>query len=133
MRRRKPTPASLIAISALFIALGGTAIAANRYVITSAGQIKPSVLSSLRGASPNVGRVQTPPVTVKAGAATPIVQAECPEGQHVVSGGYAVELAPNAYVSLNVPSRKAWLVQVDATKSSSASTVQATALCQQGK
>lgn len=51
--RRKPTSASIIALLALFVALGGTAIAANHYIITSANQIKPSVLKSLRA---HVGR-----------------------------------------------------------------------------
>jgi hypothetical protein len=47
--RRRPTPASIIAVVALFVALGGTAIAASRYIITSTSQIKPSVLKELRG------------------------------------------------------------------------------------
>lgn len=40
----------LVALAALFIALGGTAIAARHYLITSTSQIKPSVLRSLRHA-----------------------------------------------------------------------------------
>lgn len=47
--RRRPTPASIIAAVALFVALGGTAVAAGRYIITSTSQIKPSVLKELRG------------------------------------------------------------------------------------
>jgi hypothetical protein len=47
--RRKPTPTSVVAVLALFVALGGTAVAANRYLITSTGQIRPSVLKELRG------------------------------------------------------------------------------------
>jgi hypothetical protein len=47
--RRRPTPASIIAVVALFVALGGTAVAASRYIITSTSQIKPSVLKDLRG------------------------------------------------------------------------------------
>ena len=47
--RRRPTPATIIAVVALFVALGGTAVAASRYIITSTSQIKPSVLKELRG------------------------------------------------------------------------------------
>lgn len=45
---RRPSPALLVAILALIVALAGTAVAAERYVITSTGQIKPSVLKELR-------------------------------------------------------------------------------------
>jgi len=48
MRVRKPTPAVIIAIVALVVALGGTAVAASHYIITSTSQIKPSVLRALR-------------------------------------------------------------------------------------
>jgi hypothetical protein len=46
--RRKPSSGTVIAILALVVALGGTAIAADRYIITSTSQIKPSVLRELR-------------------------------------------------------------------------------------
>jgi hypothetical protein len=49
MLRRKPSPATIIACVALFVALGGTAIAARHYLITSTSQIKPSVLLKLKG------------------------------------------------------------------------------------
>ncbi len=49
MRPRIPSPATIIASVALFVALGGTALAASHYIITSTSQIKPSVLRSLRG------------------------------------------------------------------------------------
>ena len=48
MRLRKPTPAAVMAIVALVVALGGTAVAASHYIITSTNQIKPSVLRALR-------------------------------------------------------------------------------------
>ena len=40
-----------IVILALFLALGGSAFAAKKYLITSTSQIKPSVLSDLKGKS----------------------------------------------------------------------------------
>ena len=47
--RRRPPAATAIALLALFVALGGSAFAATHYLITSTHQIKPSVLSQLRG------------------------------------------------------------------------------------
>jgi Collagen triple helix repeat (20 copies) len=49
MHLRKPSPGVAIAVVALFFALGGSAIAAKHYLITSTKQIKPSVLKSLKG------------------------------------------------------------------------------------
>src|ERR1700677_2819121 len=49
MRLRKPPPTFAIAVLALFMALGGTAVAATHFLITSTSQIKPSVLRELRG------------------------------------------------------------------------------------
>ena len=42
-------PSTVIALVALFLSLGGSAIAAKHYLITSTSQIKPSVLRQLRG------------------------------------------------------------------------------------
>jgi hypothetical protein len=50
-RPGRPTPAGLLATVALFLALGGSAVAAGHYLITSTRQIKPSVLRKLRGAT----------------------------------------------------------------------------------
>lgn len=49
MKLRKPSPGTAVAGLALFFALGGSAIAAKHYLITSTKQIKPSVLKALRG------------------------------------------------------------------------------------
>ena len=50
MHRQRPSPAIVLAALALFLALGGTAVAARHYLITSTRQIKPSVLHALYGA-----------------------------------------------------------------------------------
>lgn len=49
MKRRKPSLSMVIASLALFFALGGSAIAAQHYLITSTSQIKPSVIDKLKG------------------------------------------------------------------------------------
>jgi len=56
MHLRKPSPATIIASLALFFALGGTAIAAHHYLITSTKQIKPSVLKNLKGNAGKTGK-----------------------------------------------------------------------------
>src|ERR1700681_3390243 len=48
MHRPRLSSITAIAVLALFLALGGTAIAAHRYVITSTSQIAPRVLKKLR-------------------------------------------------------------------------------------
>jgi hypothetical protein len=52
---RRPSPATAIALLALFFALGGTAIAAKHYLVTSTNQIKPSVLKQLHGKAGQTG------------------------------------------------------------------------------
>ncbi len=59
MRGERPSPAIIIAMLALVVALGGTAVAASRYVITNSSQIKPSVLSELR-AGPTAHAAKVP-------------------------------------------------------------------------
>ena len=69
---RRPSPATFIASVALFFSLAGTGLAASKYLITSTKQIKPSVLSSLRGkAGPRglQGLAGTPGTAGAAGAA----------------------------------------------------------------
>lgn len=49
MHMKRPSGATVIAVIALVMALGGSAAAANHYLITSTKQIKPSVLKALKG------------------------------------------------------------------------------------
>jgi len=44
---KRPSPAMIVALTALVFSMGGTAIAAKHYLITSTNQIKPSVLRAL--------------------------------------------------------------------------------------
>jgi hypothetical protein len=57
MKRFVPrlTYANVVATVALFLALGGSAIAAKHYLITSTSQIAPPVLKKIRGASGSPG------------------------------------------------------------------------------
>jgi hypothetical protein len=59
---RRPSPALVVACLALIVALAGTAVAAEQYVITSTNQIKPSVLKELRGlrATAHAASIETP-------------------------------------------------------------------------
>jgi len=60
-RLRTPgSAARAITVLVLVLALGGSAAAAGRYIITSTSQIKPSVLSKLRGARGPAGHAGVP-------------------------------------------------------------------------
>jgi Collagen triple helix repeat (20 copies) len=54
MRIRRPSAATIIAVVALFFALGGSAVASH-FLITSTREIKPSVLKKLRGSQGPAG------------------------------------------------------------------------------
>jgi len=66
---KKPSPATVIACLALFLAGTGTGIAAKHYVITSTKQIKPSVLKQLKGAKGPAGATGATGAAGAAGAA----------------------------------------------------------------
>jgi hypothetical protein len=66
--RGKLTYANVIATLALFIALGGSAVAAKHYLITSTSQISPVVLKKLQGPKGSSGANGTPGVVGATGA-----------------------------------------------------------------
>src|SRR6202035_4816291 len=90
---RKPSPATVIASIALFVALGGTAIAAEHYLITSTSQIKPSVLKKLRG---NTGPGGSPGLPGAQGPSGPMGPAGAtgPTGAKGVQGNEGPEGPP---------------------------------------
>lgn len=64
---RRPSPALVVACLAVIVALAGTAVAAEQYVITSTSQIKPSVLKELQGLRATAhAAVVEPPRTIVA-------------------------------------------------------------------
>lgn len=115
MRLRKSSLSTVIASLALFFALGGSALAAHHYLITSTGQIKPSVLSKLKGHAGPAGTQGAQGAPGAQGPAGPsslstlaIVHGEsksipsetvgssvavCPVGSHAISGGGYTGLA----------------------------------------
>ena len=115
MRTRKPSPATVIASVALFFALGGSALAAHHFLITSTKQIKPSVLKALRGnrgpagaqGSPGASGPPGPAATSVLSALTTVdspevevpagevggAEAICPAGSRAVSGGGSGSIA----------------------------------------
>jgi len=139
MRPGRPSPAVLIAGLALLFALGGSAVAARRYLITSTGQIKPSVLHKLHGARGPAGPAGAPGVPGPAGPQGPagpagpvelgplaIVRApdvlvapqtemtsvaSCPDGSHVVSGGAWTGVALVIYSEMS-DDHQSWITLV---------------------
>ena len=59
MRAFRPRPAMAVALLALFIAMGGSAVAASHYLINSTAQINPKVLKKLRGEAGIAGTAGT--------------------------------------------------------------------------
>jgi len=132
MHLHRPSPATIIACLALFVALGGTAIAASRYAITSTSQIKPSVLNAISTSGPD-DNVHSAEETIQPGKiGGPL--ANCPTGDHVVTGGYEGELAPGALVIKDEPRGSlGWSVLIDNRNATAVSKVRAEALCAPGQ
>jgi hypothetical protein len=129
MHRFRPSSATVIAFLALAVALGGTAIAAKRYLITSTSQIKPAVLRQLQAQLGRITRVQGPVVTVEPyGIANSI--ATCPPGYDVVSGGYYATVGAGGYVYQNESiAPHTWWAGISNQHSAEPARIQASALC----
>ncbi len=98
---RKPSPATILACLALFVASTGTSIAASHYLITSTKQIKPSVLAKLHGAKGAKGATGTAGAAGAAGATNVVTRyatggsytnysdttASCAAGEVATGGG----------------------------------------------
>ncbi|HXB15687.1 MAG TPA: hypothetical protein VNV44_08060 [Solirubrobacteraceae bacterium] len=109
MRIRKPSPAMVVATLALVLAVSGTTLAAGRYLITSPSQIKPSVLRSLASsARGEVNEVHSAWALSKPGLGFVWAHAQCPNGTHIVSGGYESSLAPGMSVQFDEPTGNGW-------------------------
>ena len=139
---RNPSPAVAIASVALFFSLAGTGLAASRYLITSTSQIKPSVLSALKGKRGSAGPAGAPGAAGLAGAAgasfttsdvveatgTPTVAspsggiassyASCPGGDVVLGGGYSGPLV-DTDIAYNYPIGNGTAWEVTITNNSS--------------
>jgi hypothetical protein len=115
--RRRLTYANITSTLALFLVVaGGTAYAANHYIITKKSQIKPSVLAQLKGntGAPgisdynvvNSGEIDSPPTAQSAeGTAT------CPSGQSVLGGGivdYGDQTGQNVNTSQPLEGDNGW-------------------------
>jgi hypothetical protein len=128
MRARTPSPATMIALIALFFALGGSALAASHYLISSTSQIKPSVLRAIRGGGQLV--VVNGPLVAVAPSSVNVSVATCPGGYDIVSGGYSGVLGIGADVNQDEPvGAHSWWAGVSTRLSSEQAFVRATALC----
>jgi hypothetical protein len=139
MHPRKPSPALALAGLALFVALGGSAVAAQHFLITSPRQIKPSVLRALHGARGPSGPAGAAGPQGAAGAQGPqgpagpvnlsrltlarapdvlvapqreaTSVATCPSGSHVVSGGGWTGVALQIYGEMS-EDHQSWIILV---------------------
>jgi hypothetical protein len=109
MRVPKPSPAMVVAGLALVLASSGTTLAASRYLVTSTSQIKPSVLRSLASeARGEINEVTSAWALSRPGFPFVIGRVMCPNGSHVVSGGYEASLAPGVTVQNDHAAGNGW-------------------------
>jgi hypothetical protein len=78
--RRRPSGAMVVAIVALVLALGGTAVAAKQLGLGS-------LSNGAKNKTVGVGKITYVTNTVSAGSAEQSVSANCPSGLHAIGGG----------------------------------------------
>ena len=140
MNPRRPSPTTVIALLALFFVLGGTAVAAKHYLITSTSQIKPSVLTKLKGnagpggpagpaGAPGAQGAQGPAGPINLSALTSVTGPEvevpkeevggtsafCPAGSHAVSGGGSSSIAGIAASEMGTGHQSWFIIIVNET------------------
>jgi hypothetical protein len=101
-RDRRPSPALVIAVAALVVALGGTAVAAGHFIITKSSQVKPHALvtknlsagavRSLRGQTGPPGQQGAQGATGPAGIVS-VTTVDGPEAPMCASGGGSCQVA----------------------------------------
>ena len=127
---KRPSPAVVISLVALFFSLGGASMAASRYLLTSVNQISPKVRHALRGArgprgprgaaGPALSSYYTESVPAIVGAnATVTTQASCPTGL-ATGGGYdapsGLVVTENQPLTVGaLPGAYGWLIQAENT------------------
>jgi len=133
MWSRRVNPALVVALLALGIAAGGTAVAASRYVITSPSQIKPSVLKSIAGTARNeLHWVESKYALLTPGQPGAQATARCAPGDHIVTGGFGgAEMAPGAVIAADRPTvSTGWTMIVQPGASTTNSKFKVYALCE---
>lgn len=126
MKHLRPT--TIIACLALFLSLGGGAGAAS-YVITRSSQIKPSVLTQLKGRI--VARNKQIEVGPLALGKMAEVEVLCPAGSSVTGGGGQVtggKLALTATVPANMG--RGWAIEAQATRTGASGSLLVFVFCQ---
>jgi hypothetical protein len=124
LMRRRPSPAMLVAVIALVLALGGTAVAA-----------KQLGLSALKDGAKNktvgVGKLTYATVTAQAQQQEQTVTANCPSGLQVIGGGVKLSnpniTGDNSLVLDSYPTATGWAGHVFFSNPNQSATT--TAIC----
>jgi hypothetical protein len=120
---RRPSPAMVIAIIALVVALAGTAVAGGGFLTK-----KKFKNQAVRGPLVYVTTSTSSPVLTGPSSGTPVIPATCPPGTHVVGGGIKVGDERNSFVNDSHPTPTGWAGTVF-TFTSGPDTAITTAIC----